>query len=287
MLKLTHNDYFVTQGTGPTWNVSISKCKNKIIQDFYRECIQAAKIVYENSTSPLTLLYSGGLDSEFMLRIFKKANIPFKTAIISYGEYNKHDTDYAFNFCNLNKINPIVVDIDIDKFVNSGRIYDIANQVHCCAYQMPSIMEGISKLDGTVIMGNGEPYLKNYKGNWVYQETERVNSYMKWYEQQGIDGTPDFLRYTPEVTLSFLLEDRIQELVKNVHPGKLSTRTSKHYIYSKNFTFDPRPKYTGWEQIEKISPMIDEIKSNFIKLQKFNNGVYELPYDALLTFLRG
>lgn len=285
MVSLTHNDYFTTKGTGTSWTVNLKKCTNKTVQDFHKECIRSAHLIYENSSSPIVLLYSGGLDSEFMLNVFKEANIPFKTAIISYGEYNKHDTKFAFEYCQYNNITPIVVDINMDRFISSGKIYDIANSVNCCAYQMPSVMYGISKLDGTVIMANGEPYLKNYNGNWVYQETERVNSYMKWYKKEGINGTPDFLRFTPETTLSFLLEDRIKELVQNKHPGKLSTRTSKHFIYSKNYKFNPRPKYTGWEKLERISPIMTEIHTNFENLVELNNGVFEENYNELITKL--
>lgn len=285
MLSLTHNDYFTTSGTGESWQVYIKQCTNKIVQDYHGECVRSAKLIYENATGPIVLLYSGGLDSEFMLNIFKKAGIPFKTAIITYKDYNDHDTKFAFEYCQAKDITPIVVDVDMDKFISTGKIYDIANSVQCCAYQMPSVMYGISKLDGTVVMANGEPYLKNYDGEWVYQETERVNSYMKWYKKEGIDGTPDFLRFTPETTLSFLLEDRVKELVQNKHPGKLSTRTSKHFIYSKNYNFLPRPKYTGWEKLERISPIMDEIHNNFKNLVETNNGIFEESYDSLITKL--
>lgn len=282
MLSLTHNDYFTTTGTGKEWTVHLKKCTNKLVQDFHAECIRSAKIIYEQSSSPIVLLYSGGLDSEFMLKIFTEAKIPFKTAIITYGNYNAHDTKFAFDYCNTYNIDPIIVDIDMDEFITSGKIYDIADSIKCAAYQMPSVMYGISKLDGTIIMANGEPYLKNYNGNWVYQETERVNTYMRWYEKENIDGTPDFLRYTPETTLAFLLEDRVKDLVANKLPGKLSTRTSKHYIYSKNYSFTPRPKFTGWEEIERISPYMDEIHQNFKKLREFNNGVFEDSYTNLV-----
>lgn len=284
VLKLTHNDYYTTIGTGPEWKVQLQPCSKKIIEDYHKELRNAARIIYDSVSSPITLLYSGGLDSEFMLQIFLKEKIPFKTAIISYGDYNAHDTEYAFDFCESHGIIPIMVDIDIDDFIKSGRIYDIANSVNCCAYQMPSIMAGLEKLDGTVIMANGEPYLKNIDNIWKYEETERVNSYMHWYRQNSIDGTPDFLRYTPEATLAFLREPRVQELILNKHPGKLSTRTSKHMIYSKNYLFRPRPKFTGWEKIEK-QDYFREVYDMFSELRKKHNGVFTLDSHQLIQIL--
>lgn len=285
MLKLTHNDYFTTSGTGSNWTINFKKCTKKILQDYHAELLDAAKIIYENTNDKLVLLLSGGLDSEFMLNIFKTANIPFEVAIISYGFYNQHDTNYAFEYCKNHNIRPQVVDIDIDNFIKTGKIYDIAQQTGCNAYQMTSIMYGVSKLDGTLIMANGEPYVKNYDSIWKYQETEHVNSYMKWYTDNGINGTPDFLRYTPESTVAFLKEPRVQELIDNYHPGKLSTRTSKHLIYSKNYTFLPRKKYTGWERIEQTNIFIHEVSKEFNKLKQQNNGVYEIEVSKLLRLL--
>lgn len=281
---LTHNDYFTTTGTGPTWTANLNPCTRKIIDDYHNELVRAAKIIYESTSSPITLMYSGGLDGEYMINIFKTAKVPFRIAIISYNDWNAHDTEYAFNYCENHNIKPIVVDVDILHFIKSGKIYDIANSVNCCAYQMPSIMHAISQLDGTIVMANGEPYLKNYNGIWKYQETERVNTYMRWYKDQGILGTPDFLRYTPEATFAFINEPRVQELVTNKHPGKLSTRTSKHLIYSKNYNFVPRPKYTGWEEIEK-TPLINEVFDNFKFLKSTCDGVFEIEVNKLSKLL--
>lgn len=285
IFMLTYNNYFTTSGNGESWTVNINKCTNKIVQDFHSECLRSARLIYETASSPITLLFSGGLDSEFMIRVFTKAKIPFNTAIISYGDFNAHDTKYAFDYCDALGHNPIVIDIDMHDFIKSEKILEIANQAKCSAYQMPSVMYALTKLDGTLVMGNGEPYLKNYDGVWKYQETEHVNSYMSWYEQNSIDGTPDFLRYTPETTLSFLLEDRVKDLVANKLPGKLSTRTSKHVIYSKNYNFTPRPKFTGFEKIEQDDLFNHPVFSEIQQLKKVYGGVYEVEYNDLLNML--
>jgi len=284
MLPLTYSDYFTTSGHGDNWKVHLKSCTQEP-NSFHNECIRAAKILYESASSPIVLLFSGGLDSEYMINIFKKAGIDFKVAIISYGAYNTHDTAYAFEYCNAHNLSPIIIDVDIDKFITSGKIIEIATTAKCCAYQIPSIMYGISKIDGTVIMANGEPYIKNFDGDWRWEETERVNSYMNWFRDQRLEGTPDFLRYTPEMTAGFLKEPRVIQLVNNQLPGKLSTRTSKYMIYSKDFTFKERPKFTGWEQIEKTSLMNNEVFLEINNLKKHYNGVFELQYADLCQHL--
>jgi len=281
---LTHNNYFTTSGHGTDWKVKL-KPVTTIPNDWFNESIRSAKIIKDSFQGPLVLLFSGGLDSEYMVNIFKHARIDFKIAIISYGDYNKHDNMYAFNYCKENNIDPIVIDIDIHEFITSGKIIEIAKLAKCCAYQIPSIMHGVSKIDGTVVMANGEPYVKNFDGDWRWEETERVNSYMNWFDINGISGTPDFLRYTPEMTVSFLMEPRVVQLVNNEHPGKLSTRTSKHMIYTKNFEIDKRAKFTGFEKLEQHPIMHNEVMQEFNILKKKYNGVFELGYNELVDTL--
>ena len=281
---LTHNNYFTTTGHGNNWEVQLEPC-TRFPDNFYKESIRAAKLIDSAIDAPLVLLFSGGLDSEYMLNIFKSANIDFKVAIISYGDYNIHDNRYAFKYCKENNIEPIVIDIDMDKFITSGKIIEIANLAKCCAYQIPSIMHALTKIDGAIIMANGEPYVKNFDGDWRWEETERVNSYMGWFKSQELLGTPDFLRYTPEMTASFLMEPRVIQLVNNEHPGKLSTRTSKHMIYSQQFKLAQRSKFTGWEKLERLPIMENELFKEFDLLKEKYNGVFELSYNNLVDTL--
>ena len=285
MLSLSHKNYISFLGHGKNWTVNLKPCTSKLVQEYHEENLRAAELLYESTNEPLTLLFSGGIDSEYMIRLFQKKSIPFKVAIISYGIYNLHDTKYAFNFCEQHKIAPIVIDIDMLDFIKSKKIFDIASSAKCCAYQMPSIMYAISKLDGIVVMGNGEPYFKNYNGVWKWQETERVNSYNNWFTDQGINGTPDFLRYTPEQTYSFIFHPLVQKLINNKLPGKLSTRTSKHSIYSELKVLEPRQKYTGWEELEKTSYFKD-VQEGFVELKEMYNGQFELTVEDLEKVLR-
>lgn len=283
-MDLSFNNYFKQLGHGSSWNIELDKCKHKIIQSWTKECVRAAKIVHKTASHPIVLLFSGGIDSEFMIRVFDTANVPYKLAVIDYGEWNKHDTMYAYKFCELHNKTPIVVNVDIQELVNSGKFLEIANSVHCCAHQMIPIMYGLTKLEGTLVMANGEPYLKNYDGEWRWQETQRVNAYNKWYELNSIDGTPDFLRYTPEMVVAFINDPTVQELINNKRPGKLSTRTSKHEIFSRDYMFEPRQKYTGWEKIEESS-LHKTAYESLNDLRNKHNGEFELEVGALLDTL--
>ena len=165
---------------------------------------------------------------------------------------------------------------------------EVAEEAKCCAYQMTSVMEGIKKIDGNVIMANGEPQVNKMPDNtWHWEETERINSYMNWYELHNITGTPDFMRYTPEQTLSFLEEPLVKQLVNNELEQEYSVAI-KQQLYSQSFVIEPRYKFTGWERLEKSAFFEDhKVFDNFAHLRDMYNGQYVLDYDDICQQLRG
>jgi len=284
-MNLTYNDYFTTSGHGSSYEGHLVGCTQQP-GSYYEESIRAAKLISENASSEIVLMFSGGIDSEYMLNIFKDAEVDFRVAILSYGVYNEHDTHFAFEYCNANGIVPVVVDVNLAQLINEDKISEIAKLSKCCAYQMCSVMEGISKIDGTIIMANGESTFTKHTqgetaGNWYWTEHERINSYRNWYKEKNIDGTPDFLKYTPELTASYLLEPEVIQLV-NDNSQRQSTVDIKLDIYNKNYDIQPRQKFTGWERLER-SPLFDDlIKSKFIhELKTDYNGVIYMSYDDI------
>jgi hypothetical protein len=283
-MHLSYLNYIAFSGHGSDWAVHLKRSTSNSLGSWKAECIRAAQIISKEASGPIILLFSGGLDSEFMIRVFTEAAVEFKVGIIDYNGWNTHDTKYAYEYCNHHNINPITVSVDIEKLISSGEFEDIAVNVKCCAHQMIPVMKGLTLFDGTVIMANGEPYFKNYEGNWVWQETEKVNAYNNFYSNYNINGTPDFLRYTPEMVLAFTNDSLVKDLVANKLPGKLSTRTSKIKIYSDSFNFIPREKYTGWEKIQETS-WHEKALNITSSLQENYNGVFELSIDELINCL--
>lgn len=280
-MDLTYNDYFTTSGQGRyNWKVHLKQCTQSP-SSYYEECIRAAKIIGE-STDPLYLMFSGGIDGEFMLNIFKDAKVDFKVAIISYGVYNEHDTKYAFKYCNAHGITPEVIDLDLEKFITSGRMIEVAEEAKCCSYQMTSVMEGIKKIDGNVIMANGEPQLNRMpNGTWEWEEMERVSSYRNWYALHNITGTPDFTKYTPEQFLSLLEEPLVKQLVNNELDQEYQTTVAiKQQLYSQHYTIEPRYKFIGWERLESSAFFEDnKVFESFAHLREMYSGAYVLDYD--------
>ena len=113
------------------------------------------------------------------------------------------------------QVSDATTDKDLEDFVKSGRMLDVAEESMCCEYRMTSTMEGASKVDGTVVMANEPQVCSMGDGTWAWEEYERINSYGNWWESRGIKGTSDFGSYTGEQVLAFLEEPIIKRLVNN------------------------------------------------------------------------
>ena len=154
---LLDNNYIKTSGSGSTWNVEITG-PSRPVKSYYEETVIAAEKLWSQKTSPLYLCYSGGLDSEYVLNVFLQLGMNIQPVIMR-TQYNHPETKYAFKLCDEKNINPIVIDLDYDKFIESGKFIEIATQTKCAAYQYIANMWLTSQIDGTVRTGDSDPHL--------------------------------------------------------------------------------------------------------------------------------
>tara|TARA_R110000751_G_scaffold307551_2_gene429376 strand:+ start:358 stop:1242 length:885 start_codon:yes stop_codon:yes gene_type:complete len=289
--NVVHDDCLTFEGHGNDWTVTI-KSSPRTAGSYYEEAIKAAHILYEKSNNDLRLMCGGGNDGEYMANVFREEKIPFKIAIISYGKdfkYNAHDTKYALDWCNKHKYDPIIIELDIEEFVKSGRMLEVAEESMCCEYRMCGIMEGLTKIDGTIVMASEPQLLKLHDGTWCWEEVERINSYGNWFDSRGIQGTSDFGSYTGEQILSFLEEPIIKRLVNNELVEYYSSIPVKQILYNQNSWSQVRRwKYTGWERFER-SDLFEslDVGSQMKELKEKYNGSFYLDYDETVRQLRG
>lgn len=229
---------------------------------FREEAVTAAKLIHADLAagrkSRLQLFYSGGADSEFMMRAFLEARVPFETLIIRFDDgLNSHDIAYAERFCQSVGLTPKYLDLDIHDFFYSGEAekYSIASQIHS-----PALLHhlwAIDRTDGVPIFANGENYwVKAERYNpsslWHFWDEEMFFGFHRMLIVRDRPGVPAFFKYTPELILSGVLEPSIQALIGNrLNPKWFDSETIKHEIYRRNFPMQelPVPGYTGFEKL--------------------------------------
>ena len=249
----TRNNYLRASGSGANFKVEIDPPTGRNL-DYHKSTLEVAKEIHDRKQGKLYLMYSGGVDSEYALNVFLSLGIEITPVIVKLTpNYNDHDVKYAFEFCRSKKLNPIIIDLDFDWFVKSGKIIDVAKFSECGAYQIPSTFHALEQLDGTIIMGShGPPHLTKVSDQWLVDELEAVHSVLKYFDRAGIYGYPFMLSYTNEQYFSFLQDPLMQALADNKIPGKLGNNSSKGLVYNRisGFNMPIRKKYTGYENIE-------------------------------------
>jgi hypothetical protein len=288
----TQQDYLRTSGTGSSFEAEIAP---PIIQhnlNYHTLTVKVAEEVQASRQGKLYLMYSGGVDSEYILSIFLSLKIDIIPVIVRLNpNYNEHDIKYAFDFCRSKNLNPMIVDINFDDFVKSGKIVDIANEYQIAAYQFPSTFYAMSQLDGTVITGNHGPphvFLDKATNTWHVDEIEPYHTVLKYFDKNKIHGCPFFLVYTAEQYLAFLEHPVMQDLANHKYPGKLGNNSTKKFVYNdiSNFNLVDRVKFTGYENIETSEIFQHPNLKIFDEFKKQWWGQWSEPYDDFIARMK-
>jgi hypothetical protein len=287
MIDLIYKNYLRGTGAGPTWAVDIDPV-TRPVKSYYEETVIAAEMIWAQKTSPLHLCYSGGLDSEYVLSVFLQLGMTIKPVIMR-TQYNHPETKYAFKLCDEKNIKPIIIDLDYDHFIESGKFIEIANETECAAFQYIANMWLTSQIDGAVITGDSNPHLFLNKDNkWYVDEIEPTYRQHTYFKNHNIEGTPFFINYTAEQFFSFITDPTIKRLANNEIVGKTGSHSSKVHVYNNQdkFVLEQRTKLSGYELVESSTifnhPDIQLVKS--WKDARWGSSNFE--YHSLVTKLQ-
>jgi hypothetical protein len=285
VIELLKNNYLRASGSGNSFRVDLDKLPHS--SNYYLESKKAAEEIWNKKTGNLYVMYSGGIDSEYALSVFLDLKIPVVPVIIKLmPNYNAHDIEYAVKFCKKKKIKPLIIELDFDNFVKSGKMLDIALETKSAYYQRCSTAWAAGTIDGTVICGDGEPYfnLNTDTKEWSLVVDEHDYAVVNYFKNHNINGVVHFNRYTPEMLSSFVLDPQINDLANNRCFGKLGSNSTKHLVYNRNnnFNLEPRPKFHGYEKIEQSEIFKHESFREFEKFKRIWNGVYRFNYQSLI-----
>ena len=292
-MELIKDNYLRSSGTGATWHVDIDPPKRKV-KSYFEETLITAEYMYANKTGKLLLMLSGGLDSEYVFRIFHHLKFDFTPVIIRFvgkhyhEDYNAHDTKQAFKLCAYFNVTPTVITFDFDKFVDSGELFEDMHRYRSGGFGISALIKVASSLDGFTVYGNDPPYMRLNNGVWQLEEEEKIHAILRYYEGLKLNGCPFLLSYTPEMMLSFLLDPTIVKLANGKYPGKTGTNSSKSYVFNNGSEFNmdhydfataekliksgntdrstlPRIKMHGWEVIVQLPwwQNQEEVKTHF------------------------
>ena len=219
-----------------------------------------------NSYENIHIFYSGGLDSEYVMKTFIQNDLKFTTVFI-LTPYNKKDLSYAINFLEFHNIKPVVYEYDesemlrimMMKCVQTGYFSFISGiQLDVC--------DKISDNNGSVLLGAGEPFTPPERGLKVSEWTKSIDFcefefYVHYHPGNHIGGF-----YSCDLALHYSM------LQEAVYTGDIQRTKSNLYGL-------PYRKKLFWD--EKFFMLFNKLKINIER--------YEIsaPYDEYLQALVG
>jgi hypothetical protein len=216
-------------------------------------------------TKYVEVLYSGGLDSELVLLSCIKNNIPVIaiTLIIKVDDMiiNTHDLYYAEKFCREHNIMHRLIELDANKFFDSGRYLDYVTPYHIIEPHIATHLWLIEQCEYFPIIGGDWPWVQTHIKNKVLSPFRlEFASYERYMLDKGIFGIGNMISYSLESSCKL-----IQIHLDNYIGGEpLSNFKSRMYrsIYPELL---PRLKSHGWEKHKTKTFNIPLYKVELIK----------------------
>jgi hypothetical protein len=231
------------------FDMIFKKVINRPVKSYREELLLNTQLIADTFNGPFDLMFSGGLDSEIVLRCHKELGIPINVYIFKYeNNYNHADVTQALKICNELSISPTVVDFNLQKFFEN-EAYDIWMKGYFFNGGKLPHMKMIEYMDNTPIMADGNPYWIKDQGIWKYEVDEDCHAQSIYCKTIGRNMIADWYEYSPEVIISHMQTADMQNLINNVPTNEYKYFSElKHTLHKKLWpTINIREKRTGFE----------------------------------------
>jgi hypothetical protein len=244
-----------------------------IDQDYYKksnwlqEQYRTADAIYKEFGKDLVVMFSGGTDSEIVLRSFLKIGVVPRCCFINFiGDYNIEDKIVAQKICNELNVKLEILDFDVIDFYRSGQAHEFAGDIQCRQIAYLSVYHNIKELQVPSVMG-GEMFLRRNTditgSKWYYVIRENEDgSAMRFTIKYNIPLVNEWFSYTPEMMGYYLDHPSVQSLLNTRFNYKLTSVSSKNQI------------------LKLLMPdIVDKVKTHgYEKLMGFNGETYRSLY---------
>ena len=236
-------------------NVGKIDCDYYKTSNWLEEQYRTADLVYKDLGKDLVVMFSGGTDSEIVLRSFLKIGIKPRAVFIKFKNgYNWNDYLNGLVICNELGIMMETVEFDVKEFYNSGEAAEFATILQCRQIAYLTVYHNILKLQTPAVMG-GEMLLRRHvtptDSKWYYciRENEDASA-MRFSLKYNIPLVNEWFSYTPEMIGYYLENSGIQNLITERYNYKLASVSSKNKIlYELMPELVKKHKTTGYEKL--------------------------------------
>lgn len=235
---------------------SASKHSLNSVGSYKEELLNNAAKMRDYYSDPFDVLYSGGIDSEVILRVFKELGIKHNTIIVRYKDgYNARELANALDYVTTLNIPYKVIDFDLKKFYENDA-YDLCVKSSCIRVgRVNHIKFCIDFCDNIPVMGEGDIYWYRTYGTdynlpteWKFLVSEASHNCNMYLTHLGRENVCDFYEFTPELIKAYNQQPIMKQLLNDELQGKISNWSSKWAMHSQLWPdMVKRIKLTGLE----------------------------------------
>jgi hypothetical protein len=216
----------------------------------------ASRIVAEEIADLFSTIYvsmSGGMDSEYIVRLLHRLGIPFTAIAVACG--NKIEITHAYALFKELDITPVILEVDVEdhrKYYYEN-IYKKFNGTGWHSTQLLMATEYVYQRDALIISGN---HLIGDGSDIINGVRYASVSEWDYYHHYSFSNAKiiDFLLYTPQIAYALLPSD-IEPIYWNVYKEKL---------YGVRYRNKVRPYYSA--EIKKwYHELTDPIKDSIVR----------------------
>ena len=231
----------------------------KPIGTFKEELLNAARSTLDHSQGKPTVLFSGGADSEIMLRSILEVGGNPSIVIARYeNDYNLYDVSYAITICSMLGVEYTLLDFNLEKFYQNDaeRMSELAQIDRPRALPYCKLLE---EVDGFPIMGASDlsPIRTdgdyNKQGTWFMRCWEHDIGWSKFLRAIDKPGIAEWFKWTPGIVIGYMRTKWFNDLVNDRIYGKQGSNSSKIIGYREAYpNLIERKKQTGFEKIDHL-----------------------------------
>jgi len=242
----------------------------------------------------LVLMLSGGLDSEYMVRRFLDAGVPFTTLLIRHARGgNRHDLVPALRLAHKLGLDYRFFDIDMQVLIDSGEARELARVSQCKHVGYAPWYVAVRDTPGALVSGFNEPEV-NYvpdlqaqidgdysKGTFMFHDHERFpafQKYLHWTDNHRV--IPSFYQYSLELWAAYLANPFLVRLVAGQYNRRVH---SSDLVKDRAYGLRPRVKYTGYER--ELTQVFTESEAVRTSMPFRCWSSTEIPYRDLLSLI--
>jgi hypothetical protein len=233
---------------------------DKKIFNFKTELLNAAKSTLEHYPylKPC-IFFSGGLDSELILRSYLEIGSDPEVFIVRYeNDYNLYDVSYALTICSILNVKYHLIDFNLQNFYENDALL-IAEEAQIDRPSMLPHLKFTENVDGLIIVGHSdvrwfrsnESYKE--KGIWLAQDFEHDAGCDKYNILHNRPAIYQWWKWTPGLMISYTQLKWFKKLIDDQYEGKLGINSTKILGFKEIYPdLLLRKKSTGFEKIEHL-----------------------------------